>query len=244
MDLRKAPKFRACLRLGVSCRVSSDWHLLKQCKGRRARVAQWYVYWEALDNIKGGGCWNVTTIDKKKHGVELPYLDTRTDIRSLIHAGTPPLPSIQRRRKTSRHRTGRDSITVCTSLFLHEKFTVTCMKEIFFVGTAKAIRCVSQQQNNVRKENILHVSWILRGQADWKFTLGSRLEQLLLATCRYPSERSRSRWRRKWYIAYVLKVKTENVMAFVFSFISSGYTPPPPPRIHIFISSFSIHMHI
>lgn len=32
-----------------------------------AKVAQWYVYWEALDNRKGGGCrWNVTTIDKKK----------------------------------------------------------------------------------------------------------------------------------------------------------------------------------
>lgn len=38
------------------------------------------------------------------------------------------------------------------------------MREIFFLGTAKAIRCVfQQQQNNNKKSNILHISYILRG---------------------------------------------------------------------------------
>lgn len=154
MDLRKPQKFRPCSRLAVSCRVSSHWHLLKQCKGRRARVAQWYVYWEALDNIKGGGCWNVTTIDKK-HGVELPYLDTHTDTQSLIHTHTLlTSTSINPKKKknlTTTHRT-RQHHSLYKLISTWKIHSNTCMKEIFFVGTAKAIKCLSQQQQNNGKK--------------------------------------------------------------------------------------------
>lgn len=64
-DESETPKFRPSSRRSVSWRLSSVWQLFTRSDSE-AKVAQWYVYWEALDNRKGGGCcWNVTTIDIK-----------------------------------------------------------------------------------------------------------------------------------------------------------------------------------
>ena len=165
MDLRISPKFRLRWRLAVSCCVSSVWQFLTHTQSRRGRagVAQWYVYWEALDNRKGGGCcWNVTTIDKK-HGHELPYLDTHartqtrtpTNTHARRHALTQVhIRSLQKERKNLQHCTGRDGnhsffFFSYELIFYMENFTVThTWGRFFFIGTAKAIRCVSQQQPN------------------------------------------------------------------------------------------------
>lgn len=115
------------------------------------QMAQWYVYWEALDNRKGDGCcWNVTIIDqktpkkkkkKKDHRHQHPYLETRTHAQSFIHKhSSPPLQSLQR----ERNRINAQDKTVSQVLrvnFYMKKFTVnTSVREISFLGTAKAIR--------------------------------------------------------------------------------------------------------
>lgn len=130
-----------CLRLhviGLTVSHSTHW--------RRGRLAQWYVYWEALDNRKGGGCcWNVTTIDEKTWTWNLLSRHTHT------RTHTPHHNSLWKREKTYSNAQDETVITVSTSSFLHEKFTVTHMREVFFIGTAKAIRCLSQQQNKDEK---------------------------------------------------------------------------------------------
>lgn len=154
-----------CSGLAVSCRAPSDWQFLTrtQAKGRRTRVAQWYVYWEALDNRKGGGCcWNVTTIDEK-HGRELPNLDTHARSHTHTHTYTQPrthphnlisIPITPRRRKNLQQCTGQDGITVFYKLISTWKIhSYTYMREIFFIGTAKAIKCVYlyDNKNNDKK---------------------------------------------------------------------------------------------
>lgn len=85
------------------------------------QMAQWYVYWEALDNRKGDGCcWNVTIIDqknpkkkeeKKDHRHQHPYLETRTHARTHSHSYTNILHlhsnHSREREIVSMHRTRR-----------------------------------------------------------------------------------------------------------------------------------------
>lgn len=147
-------------------------------------MAQWYVYWEALDNRKGGGCcWNVTTIDKK-HGHELPNLDTHTHTHwhKHTHIHTPHFQSHHSKEKkklTAMHRTRRyhSFYKLFSTWKIH---SYTYMREIFFIGTAKAIKCVSlQQQNNNKNKTFCTFHRSLGDQMDWMFTLDLRWEHLL-----------------------------------------------------------------
>lgn len=110
----------------------------------------------------------------KKHGHEISYLDTHTHARTH----TPHHNSLWKREKTYSNAQDETVITVSTSSFLHEKFTVTHMREVFFIGTAKAIRCLSQQQQN-KTFCTFHKS--LGAQSEWVFTLDLKWEHFCLA---------------------------------------------------------------
>lgn len=129
-DESETPKFSRCWRLAVSCRLSSSWQLFTRSDSQ-AKVAQWYVYWEALDNRKGGGCcWNVTIIDKKKTQKKEIKKETRKikknknmDRNWLILTRTRAATCAPRKtwEKNSQQCTGRDVITVFTKLILTGK---------------------------------------------------------------------------------------------------------------------------
>lgn len=116
------------------------------------QVAQWYVYWEALDIRKNrsGCCWNVRTIDRK-HGHQFPYLNTNSFIHTCTRNQTPSIRLLLREKITAMHGTRR-----CHSFY---EFNSTWedsqshMREFFFffLGTAKAIRCSSQQRQTYEK---------------------------------------------------------------------------------------------
>lgn len=102
-DESETPKFRLSSRRSVSCRLSSVWQLFTRSDSE-AKVAQWYVYWEALDNRKGGGCCrNVTTIDKKR--TQKIKMDRKT--RILTRAGTRAPQTNLGKELTAMHRTRR-----------------------------------------------------------------------------------------------------------------------------------------
>lgn len=166
-----------------------------------------------MDNRKGGGCcWNVTTIDKK-HGHQLPYLNTHTLKHTYTHTHTytffTSTPIAPKREKTYSNAQDKTVSQFLQVRFYMKKFTVThIMREIFFLGTAKAIRCVSQQQQN-NDEKIKHFTHFVNPQGGprWteclQWTRGGNI--LYLQAPRDPSERSHSQQRREESMGVCIK---------------------------------------
>lgn len=170
------------------------------------QVAQWYVYWEALDNRKRW--WLLLECHNHRQKQNKTWTSTplsthahpRTHTDTHVHSRTAPLHSHHsKENKNLQQCTGQDGITVSTSSFLHGKIhSCTYMREIFFLGTAKAIRCLSQQQRIMIKIKTFYT--FLKpsaAQMDWMFTLDSRWEHPLFAASRGASKRPHSQqgWR-------------------------------------------------
>lgn len=145
--LQSSERAGGCLSHAAVCHPS-DTLPLAHTDTLRGRLAQWYVYWEALDNRKGGGCCrNVTTIDngakkkkKKKRKTDMKSLfQTLTHKQSLTRVHNHVL---QKQDKTYSNAQDETVITVSTKLdstWKKKQITVTLMMEVFFsIGTAKS----------------------------------------------------------------------------------------------------------
>lgn len=108
--LQSSERAGGCLSHAAVCHPS-DTLPLAHTDTLRGRLAQWYVYWEALDNRKGGGCCrNVTTIDKgagKKREKQTWNLIFRHSHTNHLSTAYTIMYSRSRIKLTAMHKTGR-----------------------------------------------------------------------------------------------------------------------------------------
>lgn len=145
--LRISPKFRLRWRLAVSRCVSSVWQFLTQ---HTAGEADWHndmfieKLWIIEKVVAAAGMSQPLT---KKHGHEISYLDTHTHARSHTHASPQHTLKEGKNLQQCTGRDGNHSFYKLISTWKIHSYTYS-MREVFFIGTAKAVRCLSQQQQN------------------------------------------------------------------------------------------------